>query len=458
MNQSDTVGKNTSQSTVASTATTRLSGSWLIVARVVWLALSIPSLGLFVVGLPVYYQQLQRACVDPTRCPLNVALPAQGLQAFASIGLSVSGYAMLVTIFSALMAVIWCAVGFLIFWRRSDDWLALLAAFFLVIINITPSSGNPTYALALAYHPFALPFSLVNFLGAVSFFAFFLLFPHGRLVPRWTGLILPLGISTAFLSNFPSPTSSFVTNWPVWLDLLVYGFFIVAFLVSQIYRYRRVSTPVQRQQTKWIVLGVTAVVAFDVVYFVILLLFPSLQNPNSSSGAAIGTIVLHFLFPIVSLAIPLSIGFSISRYRLYDIDLLINRTLVYGTLTVLLALVYFALIFALQYLLRGIISQNNDVAIVVSTLAIAALFQPLRHRIQGIIDRRFYRRKYDAAKVVAAFSASVRNEVDLNQLREHLLNVVQETMQPAHVSLWLRPPEQASTKQATWSSTPPALQ
>ena len=455
MNRSDTVGKNTSQSIVASTATTRLSGSWLIVARVVWLALSIPSLGLFVVGLPVYYQQLQRACVDPTTCGLNVALPAQGLQALASIGLSVSGYAMLVTIFSALIAVIWCAVGFLIFWRRSDDWLALLAAFFLVIINITPSSGNPTYALALAYPTFALPFSLVNFLGAVSFFAFFLLFPHGRLVPRWTGLILPLGIITAFLINFPSPTSSFVTNCPVWLALLVYGFFIVAFLVSQIYRYRRVSTPVQRQQTKWIVLGVTAVVAFDVVYFVILLLFPSLQNPNSSSGVAIGTIVLNFLFPIVALAIPLSIAFSILRYRLYDIDIIINRTLVYALLSGILALIYVGLIIALQALLRGIINQTNDVAIVVSTLAIAALFQPLRQRIQRIVDRRFYRSKYDSTKIVAAFSTTLRQEVDLEMLRERLLGVVQETMQPAHVSLWLRPPEHGGKQEAPWRVNPP---
>ena len=113
-----------------------------------------------------------------------------------------------------------------------------------------------------------------------------------------------------------------------------------------------------------------------------------------------GTLLFLTIWPIALLLIPLSIGFSILRYRLYDIDLLINRTLVYGTLTVLLALVYVGLIFALQYLLRGIISQNNDVAIVVSTLAIAALFQPLRHRIQAIIDRRFYRRKYDAAKIV----------------------------------------------------------
>ena len=140
----------------------------------------------------------------------------------------------------------------------------------------------------------------------------------------------------------------------------------------------------------------------------------------------------------LTLLFPLSIGMAMLRSRLWDIDSLINRTLVYGILTALLALMYFGLIFALQYLLRGIINRNNDVVIVVSTLAIAALFQPLRRRIQSIIDRRFYRRKYDAARILAAFSDTMRDEVDLSKLSEHLLNVVQETMQPAHISLWLR--------------------
>jgi hypothetical protein len=140
----------------------------------------------------------------------------------------------------------------------------------------------------------------------------------------------------------------------------------------------------------------------------------------------------------VYLIIPLSIGMALLRYRLWDIDLIIKRTLVYGLLTLTLALVYGVLIISAQRLFSGVIAQDNPLVLVGSTLVIAALFQPLRRRIQRLIDRRFYRRKYDAARTLEAVSASLRQEVDLAQLREHLVAVVQETMQPTHVSLWLR--------------------
>lgn len=264
------------------------------------------------------------------------------------------------------------------------------------------------------------------------------------------GLILLLVIIEEFLNSFPSPTSTFTANWPDWFYLLMTGVILVALIFSQIYRYRRISTPVQRQQTKWIVSGITAVVGFYIGLYVISLLFPSLHNQNSL-GVAMSTLVLSILYPVIFLLIPLSIGFSILRYRLYDIDLLINRTLVYGTLTVSLALVYVGLVFGLQafvHLFAGQVSQS-PIVIVASTLAIAALFQPLRRRIQATIDRRFFRRKYDATRTLKEFSGILRNEVDLTQLREQLVAVIEETMQPTHVSLWLRPPE-PSRKRKTW--------
>lgn len=208
-------------------------------------------------------------------------------------------------------------------------------------------------------------------------------------------------------------------------------------IYSQVYRYRRVSNSVQRQQVKWAVFGLV-LYAVLLIGLSLLPLIPGLYQPGSFFE-----VVLNTLYPLAALPLPLSIGIAILRYRLWDIDTIINKALVYGLLTALLAALYAGLIFGLESLFASITGHagQSPIVLVVSTLAIAALFQPARKRIQSVIDRRFYRKKYDAAKTLTAFSRTLRHEVNLEQLEEQLLAVVQETMQPEHVSLWLRKTE-----------------
>jgi hypothetical protein len=277
----------------------------------------------------------------------------------------------------------------------------------------------------------------MSVLAQVLLGVFFLLFPNGRFVPRWMGLAMLLVIIQAV--TFVFPTGLDAITWPVWLNGLVSLALYGAIIFSQVYRYRRVSNPVERQQTKWVVLGILIVITGFVVLGALNGFFPALNQPDT-----LYYLIPSSAYPLLLLTLPFSIGMAILRSRLYDIDVLINRTLVYGMLTILLALVYFGLVVGLESLVRLATGQvsSSPVVIVVSTLAIAALVQPLRRRLQILIDRRFYRRKYDATRTLAAFSATVRNEVDLHQLCEHLLAVVEETMQPTHVSLWLRKDEQ----------------
>ena len=439
MNRANTQQQSARGPVASSTAKTRLSGFRLVIARAVWMVLVIPSLGLFVVGLPAYYHQIQKPCVA-TMCNIAGELTVKGLRALTTLGVSVSGYAVFLTIFWVIIIVVWSGIGFLLFWRRSDEWVALLAAFALVMFNLT-YPGLSTTVLSFFYPALDFPITLIGLLGQVSFTLFFLLFPNGRPVPRWTGLIIPLLIVQAISIVVPPSLPFSQNSWPGWLNgllsLIIYG----TIIVSQIYRYRRASTLLERQQTKWVAFAIGTVATGFIVFGLLFnVFFPVVIQPNSPY------VLFQFVYPLLLLVLPISIGIAILRYRLYDIDVLINRTLVYSTLTVLLTLVYFGLVIGLESLVRLLTGQalQSPVIIVASTLAIAALFRPLRRRLQTIIDRRFYRHKYDAARTLAAFSATLQNEVDVHQLRKHLLAVVEETMQPTHVSLWLRQDEQWS--------------
>ncbi len=416
---------------------TRLQGRWIVLARGIWLTLVVLTLAIFFVSLPVYLAQLQTPCA-PTACQYQQLTPGQA-ETLKGMGLSLGDYAAFTVALLLATMVVCLVVSTLIIWRRPDDRMALLVALLLV----TTGAATVT-ATAPAASPWVLPDECVTFLTSALPLLVFLLFPSGRFVPhwmRWTLVVfLAVQVPFSFFPNAPFilKTSFFQLDWLVFLGQLA----TVAFV--QLYRYRRVSSPLERQQTKWVVFGLAVPTAVIVLVDVLALLFPVAVEHD-----ALAVLAYNEVGFLLALLIPLSFGFAMLRSRLWDIDVLINRTLVYGTLTVLLTGVYIGLIIGLSALLRGLISQDNSVAIVLSTVAIYFLFQPLRRRIQQVIDRRFYRRKYDAAKTLAAFNATLRQEVNLDQLREHLLAVVQEAMQPAHVSLWLRPPE-PSRKRQTW--------
>ena len=232
-------------------------------------------------------------------------------------------------------------------------------------------------------------FTFVQFPGLAIFL---LTFPTGRFAPRWTWSIVLLWI--AQLIGFAAPAPYGFANWPGWLEgvdiLVVWG----STVAVQVYRYRKLYTPVQRQQTKWVVFGLASGFLTVVLSSILGGVIPGLSTPNSPYQLLNG-----FFIGILFLSIPLSVGIAILRYRLWDIDAIINRALVYGLLTGLLAAVYAGLIIGLESLGGAITGTDNQpVALVISTLAIAALFLPVRRRIQAIIDRRFYRHKYDAEK------------------------------------------------------------
>ena len=211
---------------------------------------------------------------------------------------------------------------------------------------------------------------------------------------------------------------------------------MLASALSLVLRYRR-SGGEKRQQIKWIAFAASVVVVLYAIAMIASFVFP--EESWTTAGSVLWLNLLTYVVLSSFTIVPIAVGFAVLKYRLYEIDIIINRALVYGALTVTLVGVYVGTIVLLQGLLRALTAQESPLAIVASTLAVAALFNPLRRRIQGFIDRRFYRRKYDAAKTLEAFSAKLRDETDLDALSDDLVGVVRETMQPAHVSLWLRP-------------------
>ncbi|HEX8033680.1 MAG TPA: hypothetical protein VF510_07520 [Ktedonobacterales bacterium] len=401
----------------------------MVLGRLAWLCIVGLALVQWCISIPTFFRVIQQPC-SGAACNVGGALPADGLAALHTVGITPLAYAIYILVLFNAVVVVWLVVALAIFLRRAEDPGALLIALLLAISNLTAIGGS-TSTLTLNNTIWAWPIAIESFLNGIMFPAIFCLFPNGRFVPRWTRwIVLISAAQSACVAFLPADAAINNDHGPLGPALAIYHL-TVAFCIifAQIYRYRRASSLRERQQTKWAVLGLviagTGVIVLNVAQALIV---------NIAFQVLVNT-----LFPLVLLAILITIGIAILRSQLYDIDIIINRVLVYGLLTGLLAAFYFGSVFGLQSLLGGI-TRDSQLTIVASTLLIAALFQPLRRRIQALIDSRFYRRKYDAAKTLDAFAVTLRQEIDLADLSDHLLAVVEETMQPTHAALWLRSP------------------
>jgi hypothetical protein len=357
----------------------------------------------------------------------------------------------------AALILTFSTVGALIATRQPQNlvgWIMLVAGFALGATVLTSSYVDLSISQPRGRLPgtewvtwFAQWIWVPGFAPALTFLL--LLFPNGRLPSRrwrpvgWLAVaaMVILGSGMAFTPgpfvDYPKVTNPLgfapFEGSPLegggvgWLMLPVS---VVLSASSMVVRFRR-TTGEERQQIKWFALAA----AFAAVGWVAITLAYS-----TDEGTENPLLVAAELLQLLSfLGLALAVGIAVLKYRLYDIDILINRTLVYGPLTATLVALYFGAIVAFQWVFVALTGQKSTLAVVASTLLIAALFNPLRRRIQSFIDRRFYRSKYDARKTLEAFSVKLREETDLDALNDDLVGVVAETMQPAHVSVWLRP-------------------
>jgi hypothetical protein len=365
-------------------------------------------------------------------------------------------------------------VGALIASRRPHNpigWILLADGLLWMLSNMLDY-----YSVYGVVHPGSVPFPVaiaalsqwlwvppVGLLGVYLI----LLFPDGKLPSRrwlslaWlSGAVMVLFGVTVILAPGPLEGHPGVRNpfglegYPWLVDaaiviVLLLPLCILASAMSLVLRYRSSGGEV-RQQIKWIVFAASFVGIVSVSLMVISLIELNFtpESWGSADTAPLWVGLLYYVWLLSFAGVPVAVGIAVLRLRLYEIDIIINRTLVYGSLTVMLVALYFGGIVVLQRLFVLLTGQQSTLAVVASTLLIAALFNPLRRRIQSFIDRRFYRRKYDARKTLEAFSVKLRDETDLEALSGDLEGVVRETMQPAHVSLWLRPETSSKVEKA----------
>jgi len=406
----------------------------LVLARVVWIILAALSLAVLITSLPAYMAQLQSVCAG-VRCAYGQLSP-DSVQTLEDLGFSNGHYAIFSLGLVVASALVWFGVGMVIFWRtwgRSNDWFALLVALLLVL----SSPGSTIRALGGSPWEWQWSVRFVFFLGKVLAALFLSLFPDGRFVPRWTRWLVVIWIPLmGYLSLFTDLPFSAKIGSPYLASLIVLVIgLILVFLGAQLHRYRHISGTVERQQIKWVIFGVAVGYLVTILFALPVLLFPSQLADTGSLyfGAVLATILN--VFPLL---VPVSIGIAILRYRLWDIDVLINRTLVYGTLTACVVALYVLVVGSLGVLLQ---IQGNFIVSLLATGLIAVLFHPLRNRLQRAVNRLMYGERDDPNALLSRLGSRLEATLAPEAVLPVLVETVAQALKLPYVAIALKQAE-----------------
>lgn len=396
-------------------------------ARPLWLGLVAPIIGMFLLGLPKTYADL-------------LLYTPETLEGLARIGLTARAPALYLMSFELLLFSVCMISAIVMVWRRPRDRVVYLVAFVMLSIGVIYTT--PLFESGMALGALALVIAICE----ATQMLFLFVLPDGRFVPRRSWLLaIPLLIARWLIwgqvllpkyFSVPRTGESFGALRQPLVYFVIFLVFIVGGIAAQVHRYRKLSTAAQRQQIKWVLIGLIGMLLIVIPQALVVNVFGLLDAPGLQLLAVrvAGRTVRQIAFCLV----PLSLMLSMMRYRLWDVDVLINRTLVYSAIIGTLALAYIGLIVVLQAVLRAAIGVHSSVpGLVASTLAVALMFEPARQRVQRLVDRRFYRGKFDAERALNEFGSSIQSEVDLDHLKAKLASIVDQTVQPAHVSVWV---------------------
>ena len=413
---------------------TRLHGTWLLIARSVWVTLVVLAVGVFITAILVYYLPLHGGAL-PER-PFRVAPSISGFTALVlQYTPLIDEYATFNIALVNVLALFWIGIGLVIFWRRSDDWMTLFVSLALVLLGTNFSPVNSLLEIVLGpASPGGMLIACLQGMAWSFIPLFFALFPDGRFVPGWTRWLVLAFVVCQLPLSVPAPWPFSVEQWP---PLLLAAPMIIAEVVlvfAQLYRYHRVSSAVQRQQTKWVLFAMIVATPTDVANILPALLFPSLREPGPAHTLYI--LVSEVTLPAAILLIPLTIGFAMLRYRLWDVDLLINRTLVYGLLTASVIGLYLLVVVGLGTLLSAL---GNLFFSLLATGIIAVLFHPLRERLQRAINHLMFGERDDPARVLLRLGQRLETTLASDKVLPTIVETVAQALKLPYVAIAWKP-------------------